>query len=143
MTYKQFHADNDKDGLLRARFTRWLEVTLARASRDYVAAHPEDQMEVSIEELPEATLVDPRDYYLAIERPQNSFDFEEAKLAKAFAELPIMRREVLRLLFVEDLGPKEIAGILHCSENYVHLQKSRALKKLRRTLLEGGDLLDE
>lgn len=143
MTNKQFDNDNGNDGLLRARFTRWMEVTLARASRDYVEAHPESQMEVSIEELPEAALMDPHDYYSVFERPRNSFDFEEAKLAKAFAELPIMRREVLRLLFVEELSPREIAGMLHCSENYVHLQKSRALKKLRRALLEGGDLLDE
>lgn len=52
-----------------------------------------------------------------------------------------MRREVLRLLFVEEKTPKEISALLHCSESYVYLQKSRALKKLRDVLLGGEDFL--
>ena len=68
----------------------------------------------------------------------DDFDFEEARLASAFSALPLMRREVLRLLFVEMKEPEEISKILNCSTNYVHLQKSRALKRLRELLTEGG-----
>ena len=64
------------------------------------------------------------------------FEFEEERLAYAFSKLPLMRREVLRLLFVEMKEPEEISEILHCSTNYVHLQKSRALKRLRELLAE-------
>ena len=66
------------------------------------------------------------------------FDFAEERIAKAFSELPWMRREVLRLLFVELKKPREIAELLHCSEDYVSLQKTRALNKLRIELNEGG-----
>jgi len=60
------------------------------------------------------------------------------RLAQAFSELSLMRKEVLRLLFVERMKPKEIAMLLRCSENYVNVQKKRALKELRQMLAEGG-----
>lgn len=76
---------------------------------------------------------------MRVESSQEAFDFEEEKLAQAFSALPLMRREVLRLLFVEELTPGEIAAKLHCSMNYVHKQKSRALQKLRAALTDGDD----
>lgn len=33
----------------------------------------------------------------------DSFDFEEQRLAEAFRELPLMRRRILEMLFVEEL----------------------------------------
>lgn len=85
------------------------------------------------------SLEDPNDCFLRVESSQDTFDFEEEKLAQAFSALPLMRREVLRLLFVEEKTPDEIAKQLHCSLNYVHKQKSRALQKLRAALMEGDD----
>ena len=76
------------------------------------------------------------------ERAADDFEFEEVRLANAFAELPLMRREVLRLLFVEMKEPSEISTILHCSTQYVNLQKFRALKRLRELLEEGGEADD-
>ena len=122
---------------LRARFTSWLDITLSRARSDYFDHINSRPVEASLDEFPPDLIPDPHDYFAVVERG-NDFDFEEARLAQAFSVLPLMRREVLRLLFVEMKEPEEISKILHCSTNYVHLQKSRALKRLRELLTEGG-----
>lgn len=122
---------------LRARFTSWLNTTLIRARSDYFDRLKNVPVEASLDALPLELFPDPCDYFAAVERGSN-FEFEEARIARAFAELPLMRQEVLRLLFVEQKEPEEIAKILRCSTNYVHLQKSRALKRLRKLLTEGG-----
>ena len=67
---------------------------------------------------------------------QEAFEFEEEKLANAFAHLSLMRREILTLLFVQEMKPSDIADMLHCSVQYVYNQKSLALKKLRQLLKE-------
>lgn len=129
----------DRD-ILRARFTVWLDTTLARASaryRDQMKDPLTENNEVfSLDEVPEDYLPDPRDPYAHIEIGTRDFAFEEERLSRAFSELPLMRREVLRLLFVEQLTPREIAGRLHCSKDFVSVQKTRALKKLRQLLEE-------
>ena len=122
---------------LRARFTSWMEITLVRARKDYMEQLCRQPQYASLDSIPADLIPDPRNYFAEVERSTTDFEFEETKLAKAFSELPLMRREVLRLLFVEMKEPTEIAAILHCSTNYVHLQKSRALKRLRELLTEG------
>lgn len=82
---------------------------------------------------------DTKDYFNPIERSKTDFDFEEEKLAKAFSELSLMRREVLRLLFVEEKAPDEIARQLCISTNCVYQFKHQALAKLKRELMKGGD----
>lgn len=139
--------DPDRD-VLRARFTVWLDTTLARASaryRDRMKDPLSDKNEVfSLDEIPEDYLLDPRDPYAHIEIGMRDFDFEEERLSRAFSELPLMRREVLRLLFVEQLTPREIAERLHCSKDFVSVQKTRALKKLRQLLAESyGDTYEK
>ncbi len=123
---------------LRGEFTVWLSTTLSRAKADYFSQPEHQQKELSLDAIPVDLLVDPHDCFSTVERSGSDFEFEEARLAHAFAELPLMRREVLRLLFVEMKEPTEISTILHCSTNYVHLQKSRALKRLRELLSDSG-----
>lgn len=134
--------DPDRD-VLRARFTVWMDTTLSRASaryRDQMKDKLAETVEVfSLDEVPEDYLPDPRDPYSYIEIGTPDFVFEEERLAQAFSELPLMRKEVLRLLFVEQLKPREIAEKLHCSEAFVSVQKIRALEKLRQLLEEGVD----
>ena len=91
---------------------------------------------VPFEELPLEYRIDPTNPYERVERSADAFDFEEERLAKAFFELPLMRREVLRLLFVCEMTPEEISRRLHCSASYVRKQKFYALKKLRELLEE-------
>lgn len=123
---------------LRGEFTAWLNTTLIRAKADFFAQPERQHKELSLDAIPVDLLADPNDCFDRVERSSSDFEFEEARLAHAFAELPLMRREVLRLLFVEMKEPEEISVILHCSTNYVHLQKSRALKRLRELLADAG-----
>lgn len=131
--------NNTQNDELRARFTSWMEITLVRAKADYMEQLCRQPQHVSLDMIPAELIPDTKDSFADVERSSTDFEFEEARLANAFSELPLMRREVLRLLFVEMKEPAEIAAILHCSTNYVHLQKSRALKRLRELLVEGGD----
>lgn len=123
---------------LRGEFTNWLNTTLIRARADFFDLPEQQQNDLSLEAIPVDLIPDPIDRFSVVERSSTDFEFEEARLAQAFAELPLMRREVLRLLFVEMRDPTEISEILHCSVNYVHLQKSRALKRLREQLTKSG-----
>lgn len=132
--YQQQYCDQ-----VRAEFTAWLYKTLRNASSDYYRRKEREQKTISLDSFPADQIVDPHDCFAAVERSSVDFEFEEARLADAFSKLPLMRREVLRLLFVEMKEPEEISAILHCSTNYVHLQKSRALKRLRELLTESED----
>ena len=135
-TAKNKQNEHERDEL-RARFTSWLDITLIRARSDYFDHLNSRPDEASYDQLPADLFPDPHDYFESVERGSD-FEFEEVRIAQAFSELPLMRREVLRLLFVEMKDPEEISKILHCTTNYVHLQKSRALKRLRELLTEGG-----
>ena len=138
MARKKEHRNNGDD-YLRARFTMWLNTTLIRAKQRYLETH-EDKLDIiPLDDVLVDTLADPTDYYAKVERNQTDFDFEEEKLVKAFSELPLMRREVLRLLFVEEKTPDEVAKRLQCSVELVYKQKSRALIKLRSALTEGDE----
>ena len=65
--------------------------------------------------------------------------FEEEKLSEAFRTLPLMKRRILTMLFVEQLSPREIASHLNCSVQYVYNQRSLALKSLRRIIANRSD----
>lgn len=47
---------------------------------------------------------------------------------------------LLKLLFVDEMKPRDIAKILNCSAQYVSNQKQKGLKYLRKTIVEGGDI---
>lgn len=136
MTYKYQELYGDQ---LRAEFTVWLDKSLSNAKYDYLRKKDREPKMASLDSIPIDLIVDPHDCFAAVERSTADFEFEEARLAYAFSKLPLMRREVLRLLFVEQKEPEEISAILRCSINFVHLQKSRALKRLRELLTEGEE----
>ncbi len=132
------HNHETKDEI-RAKFTIWLDVVLSNAQKKYIKTYANRLDEVPLDDAMLSVLEDPQDPYEDIGKPKNDFDFQEARLAKAFQQLPVMRKEVLRLMFVEELSAKEIAARLNISEEYVRQQKSRAFRKLRSALDEGGD----
>lgn len=124
---------------LRARFTAWLNTTVYRAKLKYLNRERSKIETLSIEEVPENTLsISEKEVYRLSE--QFTFDFEEEKLAQAFANLPIKRQQILTMLFVEERKPEEIAKLLNCSPQHVYDQRYQALKKLRQELKKGGDL---
>ena len=70
---------------------------------------------------------------------EDDFCFEEERLAKAYAELPLLRKQILKLMYVDELEVKEIARLLNCSAQYVSNQKQKGLKHLRKRMTEGGE----
>ena len=60
--------------------------------------------------------------------------FEEERLASAFQQLPERRKKLLEYLFIEDLAPKDVAGRLGCSVDYVYHLKRYTLRTLRKAL---------
>ena len=121
---------------LRARFTAFLQIMVRRSRLNYLAKIKNRPETVSLEELPD--IMDPASE-IRLSGDQKDFEFEEERLAQAFATLPLMRKTILKLLFVDELSPQEIAAKLHCSVRHVYNQRSLALKRLR-LLLKGGDI---
>ncbi|ANU53012.1 sigma-70 family RNA polymerase sigma factor [Acutalibacter muris] len=117
---------------LRARFTKWMEVTVYRARLNYLKEQSRRVDTVPLEEAP-------MDKLSCQDMPTGeSFDFAEEHLAEAFAQLPAAKKRIITMLFLLDMLPEEIAGELGCTVQYVYKQKSLAIKRLREAL-EGGD----
>ena len=135
--YHQRQVSNEPD-VLRARFTIWIEKLIINAKKDYLRQNNKEPELVSIDELfGDEQLIGAYDVIVAEEK--DAFAFEEERLAEAFYKLPLMKRKILELLFVECMKPEEIASRLNCSPQYVYNQRYRALKYLREQLEEGGD----
>lgn len=113
---------------LRGRFTRWVVITARNAQLSYLRAERRHPQTVPLDEV-NLTVEDTT--VLSVGTTSGGFDFVERQLADAFRELPLMRRRILELLFVEELSPTEIAAKLHCSVQHVYNQRSLALKRLR------------
>ena len=67
----------------------------------------------------------------------SKFDFEEEKLAFAFARLSAMKRQILIRLFVLEEKPEGMARDLGCTVQNIYNQRSLALKQLRHALERG------
>ena len=126
---------------LRARFTLWLETVVKRAKIDYVRKLKRQPDMVSLDEIPEEALIskESEEQWIRALKDPTPYDFEEKRLAKAFKALPLKRRQVMELLFIEELSEAETAKRLNCSIQYVRNQKCIALKRLRSCLTESGD----
>lgn len=85
---------------LRGRFTRWIVITAEHAQKNYLRAEKKQLQTVPLEEA-DVAIVDTA--LLSAGVTPDSFDFEEQRLAEAFRELPLMRRRILEMLFVEEL----------------------------------------
>lgn len=130
----------DEEDVLRARFTKWLDIVIYRAKLKYLRkTETKLKLEtVSFEELPESSQPVYEDR-MQQNDSKSDFDFEEEQLADAFAKLPIRRQQILTMLFVEEKKPEEIAKELNCSAQHVYDQRYQALKKLRIELSKEGD----
>lgn len=130
--------DSDERDELRARFTSWLDVVVYRAKLKYLKKKDGEIETVSLDSLAEYQLP-MTNSPLEINESKDAFDFEEERLAAAFAQLPLKRQQILTMLFVQDRKPEEIARLLNCSQQHVYDQRYQALKKLRLALTEEGD----
>lgn len=135
-----YEQSTDRDEL-RARFTKWMEVTVYRARLNYLKAQSRHIDAIPLEEV-EEKLRSPEDEGRWIQKigSTDSFDFEEEALATAFSHLPVMKKKVITMLFLLNMTAQEISKELGCTTQYVYKQRSLALKRLREAL-KGGDVL--
>ena len=136
MDYRQ-NTDRDE---LRARFTAWLDTLIRRAKLNYLKKTEIPIDIISLDELFNENIPVTEDEWMReVLGQDDGFNFEEERLAEAYAELPLMRQQILKLLYVDELEVKEIARVLNCSPQYVSNQKQKGLKHLRQKMFEGGD----
>ena len=105
---------------LRGRFTVWLEKVVRNAKINYIKRLKRQPPTLYLEEIPESAL--PAQNLAAVAYPKSEFEFEEERLAEAFSKLPLMRKRILTMLFVENISPDEISKKLNCSPQYVYNQ---------------------
>lgn len=132
--------DTDRDEL-RARLTVYISQVIIHAKLDYIRKVKQRAQEIYLEDLEMEPSVDFEEQYVQAYSNTQSFEFEEEKLANAFLSLPLMRKRVLEMLFIEELSAIEIAQKMNCSVKYVYDQKYLALQKLRKSL--GGETDDQ
>ena len=118
---------------IRAMYTAYIGRVAGYARQEYLRTLRQRPQDISLEELPEETLALIEDRYFP-----NEFELAEERLSQVVNELPLLRRRVLTMLFVEQLTAPEIAEKLGCSVGYVYNEKHRALQKIRY-MMEGDD----
>lgn len=128
----------DEDRALLGRFTRYLQRVADTGRKDYIRRQAYRRREILMDILPETAVYD-EPLTVGEAALSRHFDFEERRLSDAFAQLPLLKRRILALSFVEGLPAQEIAVLLNCSVKFVYNQKHTALNKLRETLLQGGE----
>lgn len=115
MDYRQNDSDRDE---LRARFTAWLDTLIRRAKLNYLRKTEIPIDIVSLDELFEENIPITEDAWMRqLLYQEDDFNFDEERLATAYAELPLMRQQILKFLYVDELTVGEIAKktTLFCS----------------------------
>jgi len=139
MIVQQNNGFDAADDELIARFTAFTVRTVTSAKIDYIRRQRHWKWEVSVEEISDMS-----DDAPTVQRWQNGvsnneFFFAEERISNALSALPILRRRILELSFIEGLSAQEVADELSCSVNYVYKLKHETLKRLRDALLKGGE----
>ncbi len=124
--------DQEENSLLRARFTKWLEITLYRAKIDYLRKKEVEQKLLYFDEVGYEITDD-----IIIEREiieQSAIDFTLDFLEYAFGLLSDVQKEIITLIYLNELKPIEIAHILGCSVPQVYKQRKKALEILKSVI---------
>jgi len=113
---------------IRAMYSVYIERVAGYARKEYLRTLNYRAKEISLDGLSEDNLPRADEPSLASE-----FAFEEGKLSQTLNEMPLRRRQVLILAFIDKLPAQEISELLGCSVSYVYKQKCLALQKLKET----------
>ena len=132
--------ENDE---LRGRFTVCITKTARNAQINYLRKESRQPKTIPLETTEVQLIASEQDALEQTVSVANGFDFMESRLADAFRELPLMRRRILEMLFVEELSPVEIAAKLHCTVQHVYNQRSLAIKRLRQQMMKECGQNDE
>lgn len=100
---------DEYNGNLKARFTRWMEVTLYRARVDYLRRQKKEPAVTNRASFPEWMMVeeDAEDVWLQEIAGRDSFLFSDERLERCFDSLPLAQQEILAMLYVREMEPKE------------------------------------
>lgn len=125
--------------VLRGRFTNWLAALVYREKISFIRKQAAQHPETSLDELIERGFQweDPTALTM-LESIGEEFPIEREALALSYKDLPPKRQEMLKLLFVDELSPTEVAERLNCTVQHVYNRRSQALKALKAALGEGG-----
>jgi len=127
------------DGDLRNQFTAYMQKVVYHAKVDYIRRKKAQQPKAEVSCAEVSDLAYEQDFRTV---PETEFDFEERRLANSFETLPLIRRKILTLLFVQGLSAMEVAEEIGCSLDFVYTSKRRALQKLREQMQESGEYDD-
>lgn len=122
---------------LRARFTTWMNITIYRARLAYLKKECSQIPTISLEEISESKLC-VSDVQAFKNSPQLDFEFENDWLESAYGSLSVERQMILRMLYIDQMKPGDIAVKLHCSTQHVYDQRYQSLKTLKKRLAKGG-----
>ena len=129
----------DQTDELRARFTAFIKQLIIHAKIAYLRQLKKASFDISLAEMENMLVQDFDTQYKKFTIERMDFDFEEDTLAKAFASLPLMKKRILKLTFLYDFSPAEIAQKLHCPIKYVYDQKYLAMKRIEKLMEENHD----
>ena len=123
---------------IRWQFTRYLTLVAKHAKIDYIRKYCKHKTKENlVAEMP--VLPAHNEIQRMSSRINSVWEIQEEQLSTAMKELPLLRQQILKYAFVDQLPADEIAAILNCSVDYVYKQKHLALKKLRDVLFLGRD----
>jgi len=125
-----------RDDDLRNQFTAYMQKVVYHAKVDYIRWKKARRPRAQVDSAEALELSYEQDFRSASDA---DFDFEEQRLADSFASLPLIRKQILKLLFVQGLTAMEVSEELGCSLDYVYSNKRRALQRLRDQMQEGGE----
>mgnify|MGYP002865428336 CR=1 FL=1 len=131
-----YQKGREKDEL-RAKFTKWIEVSLYRSRVNYLKKKDLDRRVIYADKT--------WDYIpdnVDVEREileETIFDFKSDILEDAFYKLSDLQKDILIMLFLRDMKPVDIAEKLNCSLPQIYKQKNKALSALRSQIMKGGD----
>lgn len=122
-------------------FDPWAHVIVQNACRKFIRT----RLKKSV--IPEDSLVDIEDEMAGLsETPvekRESGNEGETNLLEALEHLSDSRRQVLELIYFEELTPEEVAHKMGKSVGGVYSLKFHALEDLRKILSKNGDILNE
>lgn len=102
---------------------------LYQVARNLVNSFHRDKKEQSLDQLIEEGFQPGVD-----EKAQNDIKIEVKKIIRTMNRLPIKYRDILKMRYLEDLRPKEIAEIMGKTENAISVSLNRGLAKLKQLL---------
>lgn len=124
---------NDNSDLLY-RFTAWIKVVVRNAKIDYLRKMQKHSGELSLDdESFKNNIIAPNESNC---KPKDDFDFDCPELEAAVAKLSPRRKQVIFLMYVQNLTGEEIARELHCSLQQVYNLRSQAIRDLKTFLSE-------